>query len=398
MGAGGAAWPADDEGRGEAAMTLVTGETTGTMATLGRVIGANIGPAAGACAVIGAQYGSEGKGNIVAKMAGEYDVHVRVGGPNAGHSFWHRGRLYKMQQIPCGWINRNARVVIGRGGMVAPEVLMRELNEIEDVDSTIWSRLAIDARTPVLDPELHYEGHVDGELHRRIGSTGEGVGALRAARIGRDPEHMYTVADLVDREPGRYGALRRVIEDDTPVLLRRWNRQGRKVLLEGTQGAGLSMVHGPWPYVTSADTGTAQLCADAGFPPHHVTRVVLVVRSHPIRVAGNSGPLKNETTWEDLSKRLGVDVLERTTVTKKVRRVGEWDGALLRAAVTREAPTDLALTFADYIDPKCAGATAWSELTPPVLEFIKALESEYAVPVTMVGTGGPTWNVVYRER
>src|SRR5690606_3570968 len=81
-------------------------------------------------AVVGAQYGSEGKGVIVNHIANRYQVHVRVGGPNAGHSFVHKGRVWKMQVIPCGWTNPDAILVLGRGMLVNPETLALELREL----------------------------------------------------------------------------------------------------------------------------------------------------------------------------------------------------------------------------------------------------------------------------
>src|SRR5690606_242933 len=101
----------------------------------------------------------------------------------------------------------------------------------------------------------------------------------------------------------------------------------------------------------------AQLAADVGLPPHLVTRVLLVARTYPIRVAGNSGPLKNELTWEELSRWIGKQVVERTTVTNKIRRIGEWDEGLIDRAVTLNGPWSMALAFMYYWRPEDAGKT-----------------------------------------
>src|SRR5690606_33841335 len=343
-------------------------------------------------AVVGAQYGSEGKGVIVNHIANRYQVHVRVGGPNAGHSFVHKGRVWKMQVIPCGWTNPNAVLVLGRGMLVNPETLARELREIEKVDPTIHDRLVIDGQAGVLDPAFEREeGGTAGELHQRIGSTGKGVGAARIARIQRDPSRFKLMKDVARQ----YG-LERYIVEDTPRYLQDRMAKGDNILLEGTQGSGLSLIHGPWPYVTSHDTNAAQLAADAGVPPMLVTRVLLVARTYPIRVAGNSGPLKNELTWEEVSRRVGKQVMERTTVTNKIRRVGEWDEELLDNAITLNRPTSVAITFIDYLSPQDEGKTQWEDLSDTAKQFVRYVESRFRTRVSLIGTGGPNWNIVDR--
>ena len=194
-------------------------------------------------AVVGAQYGSEGKGVIVNYLADRYRVHVRTGGPNAGHSFIHKGRVWKMQVAPCGWPNPEAILVLGRGMLVNPEILLRELEAIREVDPTIDDRLIIDAQAGILDRSFHEEeGGTEGELHQRIGSTGEGVGAARIARIRRDPSRFKLAKNVADE----YG-LRRYLRENTPKLLQQYLDGGQNVLLEGTQGSGLSSftVRGP---------------------------------------------------------------------------------------------------------------------------------------------------------
>lgn len=349
-------------------------------------------PRGNCLAVVGGQYGSEGKGVIVGHLADRFQIHVRVGGPNAGHSVKYAGETYKMQSLPVGWVNPKAHLYLGRGGLVNFEQLKKEIDMVARVDSKIKLRTHIDMKAGVLSKWHHDgEGGVDGELHRRIGSTGEGVGAARISRIRRDADQFKLAYEVA----ADYG-LAECLTASAAGYIDRHLLEGDNVLLEGTQGSGLSLLHGPWPYVTSADTNAAQMAADVGISPRHVNRIMLVVRSHPIRVAGNSGPLKGELTWDDISRRLGKSVEERTTVTKKVRRIGEWDEALVRDAVLLNAPTSLALTFADYIDPACEGKRKWDSLTKPVKAFVDYLESTFNVPVALVGTGGSQWSVVDR--
>lgn len=343
-------------------------------------------------AVVGAQYGSEGKGVIVNKIADRYDTHVRVGAPNAGHSFYHKEEKFVMQVIPCGWTNPEATLVLGRGMLINPRILKEEIEYVESRGYDIQHRLKIDSRAGVLDEKFHIEeGGTSGYLHQRIGSTGEGVGAARLARIRRDPQEFRLMADAA-KEFG----LEHLLEPNTPWFLQDRLKRGN-ILLEGTQGAGLSLIHGSWPYVTSTDTNAAQLAADSGVPPSLISRVLLVARTHPIRVAGNSGPLNNELTWEEMSARTGFKVEEKTTVTKKVRRIGEWDEQLFGDAIVLNRPTSVAITFMDYLSPEDVGRTIYEELSGSAKQFIEYVENRFRVPVSMIGTGGQYWEVIEKE-
>lgn len=305
-------------------------------------------------AVIGGQYGSEGKGTVVAHIAHEYDVHVRVGSPNAGHTFYLNGEKHVMQSIPCGWINPAAKIVIGRGALINMKMLIKEISHIKEYYPDFLNRLFIDPKAGVLDECFHeQEGGVEGEAHRRIGSTGEGVGPARVARINRDPSKFRMFEDVAKE----YG-LESTLVNDTPRLLATWQDEGMNILLEGTQGSGLSLLHSFWPYCTSIDTNAAQILAECGIAPSRLTDTMLVVRTFPIRVAGNSGPMHQEMTWYEVSNYAGYNVgEERTTVTKKVRRIGMWDKSLFHDSITLNRPTSIALMFANYIDGNLRGVT-----------------------------------------
>jgi adenylosuccinate synthase len=258
-------------------------------------------------AIFGGQLGSEGKGVIVAHVANHYNVHVRVGAPNAGHSFRHKGSTWKMQTIPCGWINPDAFLIIGRGGLVNPAQLRREIEAIAEVDPSIYDRLMVDAQCGVLDDRFHVmEGGIHGAMHKRIGSTGEGVGPAREARLSRDPNRFYLFNELCIQD--RWFA--QFLTINTPGVIERFYRRGDNVLLEGAQGQGLSHIHGPWPYGTSTDPGPAQLAADVGVPPLDLNAVIAVFRTFPIRVAGNSGPLHRELSWDQMSEKVGRSLVE----------------------------------------------------------------------------------------
>lgn len=340
--------------------------------------------------LVGGQYGSEGKGAIAAYVANEYKVHVRVGSPNAGHTFYWKGDKHVMQSIPCGWINPNADIVIGRGALLNMKQFMKELVHVMQYYPNFMTRLFIDAEAGILDEKFHeQEGGTEGEMHRRIGSTGEGVGPARVARINRDPSKFRRFKDVA----AEYG-LEKCVCYNTPKLLAGIQDAGFDILIEGTQGSALSLLHSYWPYCTSIDTNAAGIISEVGIAPSRVTDVLMVCRTYPIRVAGNSGPMENEITWGELNKRiigLGGDhvIPEKTTVTHKVRRIAEWDDNLFEQSCVLNAPTQLVITFADYIDPSLYGCsdeiTARSsvKLCNFINDHVRGMEDK----VRFIGTG-----------
>lgn len=359
-------------------------------------------------AVIGAQYGSEGKGNTVAKIANRYGVHVRVGGPNAGHSFKANGQLFKMQSIPCGWVNPGATLILGRGMLISVEQLAEEFALVGKMDPTIVDRLKIDTKAGILSAWHHnMAGGTHGEAHRLYGSTGEGVGVARASRITdrkiaverKGPlGGFYHAGDLpMDQVPRDFrDAWSQMLTHDTPGVIEEFREGGTHILLEGTQGSGLSLIHGPWPYVSNHDSNAGQLAADVGIPPRFVNRCLLVMRTLPIRVAGNSGPMQGELTWEQVSERVGKPVIEQTTVTKKTRRISEWDERIVAEAVKLNAPTSIAINFVDYLSPEDEGKTEAADFSDKTWAFINYVHNlTLNTPVLLAGTGGDLdWNVV----
>lgn len=338
--------------------------------------------------VVGGQYGSEGKGAVVAHISHEYDVHIRIGSPNAGHTFYWNGDKHVMQSIPCGWINPNAKIVIGRGALINMKQLMLELEHIEKYYPNFKGRFYIDADAGILDERFHQqEGGVNGEMHKRIGSTGEGVGLARIARIERNADNFRFFKDVAKE----YGLENCVIEN-TPKVIAEWQDKGLNILIEGTQGSGLSLLHGHYPYVTSIDTNAAQMLAEVGLAPSRITDVLLVVRTYPIRVAGNSGYMKDEITWQELSDLMGKKLEEKTTVTKKVRRIAKWDEDLFLNSCLLNNPTQIALMFADYLDNSLYGETDIDKLfdNEKFNEFVAKNIYEKGYSVHYIGTSEKT--------
>lgn len=363
-----------------------------------------------ATAIVGAQFGSEGKGLIVGHLAQQFDHHVRVGAANAGHTLytydWFDGvhepptgrAKHVMQQLPCAaYANPDAALYIGPGALISPEILDREIRDLIQ-----WRRrcgmadpvIYIDPRAHVITDWQIADEAVSG-LEERIGSTSatarEGVGAAQADRVMRQAR-CIAVGDY----DGAF--FTRMAKDaiafiDVPMLLGGQAKQ--QILLEGTQGTGLSLTTGDFPYVTSRNTTAAGLCADAGIPPTDIEEVGVVARTYPIRVAGNSGPFHNgseEITWGTI----GIDPEnERTTVTKKIRRVATFSLSQIEESIILNGASWIALTFCDYVDPLIAGASTdfggepirTLSAFPEIESMVQTIQKVTGVRVAYLGTG-----------
>lgn len=328
--------------------------------------------------LFGGLYGSEGKGNIAFYLAPEYDLLIRVGGPNAAHSVYLASeKKFVHYSLPSGTQAgpKQAHLLIGAGAAVYLDELLLEISDSE-VEA---DRLSIDPQVMIIEPE---DKEAEKELRERIGSTASGTGSAGARRLLRARD-VRLARDVLELKP--------YCRPGTEVLERAY-RNRQRIFLEGTQGSGLSLFHGPYPHVTSRDTNIAGCLAEAGIAPARVRRTVMVVRSYPIRVAGVSGPLRTELLWTDIERRAGLaegelEKKELTSKTRTLRRVGEFEWDMFRRAALINAPTDIALTFADYIDADNAKAWRYSQLTEQTLQFIDELEDVSGARVSLISTG-----------
>jgi adenylosuccinate synthase len=332
--------------------------------------------------LVGGQYGSEGKGQIAAYLAPEYDVLVRVGGPNAGHTVYEEPEPFTFHQLPSG-TRRNpaAQIVLGAGAVISIERLLDEIGKCE----LSPERLAIDRQAMIIEPADRLS---EKRLVKKIGSTGQGVGAATVRKILRTS--ASPPVRLAQDEP----ALKSYLQD-TRVLLEDAFARGKHVLLEGTQGTGLSLHHGRYPHVTSRDTSVSGCLAEAGIAPSRVRRILLVCRTYPIRVEspadGDSGPMTKEISFKIVSERSGIPLkelrkTERTSTTKRKRRVAEFDWSLFRQAASLNGPTDIVLTFADYLTIANRSARRFEQLDADTIRFIEELERVAAAPVSLIAT------------
>jgi adenylosuccinate synthase len=223
---------------------------------------------------------------------------------------------------------------------------------------------------------------LNGKLPGAIGSTGSGTGAAVMARTARHSENFPLSAVKAEDVP----ELEPFLRNDTTALLRSFLKQGKRVVIEGTQGFGLSLLHAEtWPKATSRDTTAAGFVAEAGLSPLDVDDVTLVLRCHPIRVAGDSGPLVGEVSWKIVAQEAGLpdDLSELTTVTRKVRRVARFDPAIVRKAIAANRPSRVVLNHLDYIDP----AVRNNLITAKAQKFIENVEASIEQSVDWYGIG-----------
>lgn len=338
-----------------------------------------------AIAIVGLQFGSEGKGAISSHLAPIASATVRIGAANAGHTVMYNNTPYVMRQIPCGWVNPLTKLVIGISSMISLPVLLAEIALIEKV-LPIRRRLFIDAHAHVIT-EDQIVRETNTSLAERISSTsaksGLGIAMAMTDKILRSPE-----CRLAKNVP----ELKEYISDTAHFLNKQLDLD-QIIVFEGTQGFGLSVDHGYFPYTTSRDTTAQSLFAGTGVNPYGFNvEVIGVARTYPIRVGGNSGPFNPdsvELTWEEVAQRAGDtrDISERTSVTNSLRRVAtfSWEGFMRACMVNR--PNEIALTFADHLDPRVYEKRS---LTSKVEEFILQIEHMSGIPVGLIKTGPNT--------
>ncbi len=348
-------------------------------------------------AVVGAQWGDEGKGKIVDWLSNRADVVVRFqGGHNAGHTLVINGVTYKLNLLPSGVV-RGKLSIIGNGVVVDPWALLDEIDRVrgQGVDLTP-EVLKLAENAPLILP-LH--GHLDRAREEasgaaKIGTTGRGIGPAYEDKVAR---RAIRVCDLADEKVLEYkierllahhnallkglgaelldgGQLMAQLKELAPRLLPYadvvWQRldevrrAGKRILFEGAQGTMLDIDHGTYPYVTSSNTVSGQAAAGSGVGPGAVGYVLGIVKAYTTRVG--AGPFPTELN-DEIGQLIGDRGREFGTVTGRRRRCGWFDAVLVRQAVKVGGVNGIALTKLDVLDGldelkicigyRCGGAT-----------------------------------------
>lgn len=327
--------------------------------------------------IVGGQFGGEGKGKMTANLCREheFDVAVRCGGPNSGHTITIDNKQVVLRQIPAGVVNPHTKMFLAAGCLIDLDVLLGEIDSF----NLSPDRLGVDYNAAIIDKKYVQEEESTG-LGVRIGSTCTGTGIAVAKRVLRGgalklakdvPELKSYLADVSDE----------VMVSHT---------SGKRIVIEGTQGFGLSVYHSPYyPYATSRDTTASAFLSEVGISPLAVSDIIMVVRTFPIRVEGNSGPLPKEIDWKAIQRESSYPhrIQEFTTVTKNVRRVARFDLEIVKKAVIANMPTHVALMGVDYFNYENKGVRYYNELTQKTKDFIYWLEQELDIKINFIGTG-----------
>ncbi len=338
--------------------------------------------------VVGGQFGDEGKGQICAHLVKNqldqgkpYGFAVRVGGSNAEHRFEtpdgerHTGRVLPV----AGWVDPRIRMVLGAGHMIKLDSLFNEIKELEAINGSQRDRIIIDSQAGVIDP-AHVEKGKEAATFR--GSTHQGNGQAVAHKVVRDGK-FRTAQD--------YSELDAYVVNNTAELMGSWMWGGQTGLLEGSQGALLSLNHGYYPYCTSKDVTPAALLAEAGIPTGRVRHIWAVYRIISMRVPGNSGPSDGkEINWDDLEEAAGKIIPEdakRQTDSGDRERIFLWSWNEFKKSVALIGPTHMALTFTDW----------WPVLRMEGFtldDHIEKMEDLADCPV-VITRNGPAWDDYY---
>jgi len=339
--------------------------------------------------VVGGFFGDEGKGKLISYLAGDFEHVARAGvGTNAGHTVYLDGTKYGLRMIPSGFANPDANLYIGKGVLVDPDVL---LDEIETC--CVGERFYVDRLCPIIE-QKHIDIDRSGYNKDEIGSTGTGCGPAQLERVSRSKDLRFA-KDIGELEP--------YLVDVSSLLIDAIGR-GEPVLVEMTQGTMLSLygfeVDGQLTYhnATSKDTTAGSACADIGIGPTAVRDVIVVYKAIPSRV--DVGVFPGELPEEQQQRLREAGKGEYGTVTGKTRRLGEWTPEVFewsRRTADMNGATQVAVTKIDTAYEGNAEVREYNKLTRDAQAFIEKLEDELQRPVTLIGTGQETRDIIDRR-
>src|SRR6476661_8549809 len=329
-------------------------------------------------AVLGAQWGDEGKGKIVDLLTPNFSIVARYqGGHNAGHTVYVNGQKFVLHLIPSGILHPGVTCIIGNGVVVDPQALFTELDKLKSLGIEVGERLIISDKAHLILP-YHIELDVLSEARRgerKIGTTSRGIGPAYEDKIGRRGIRVCDVLGdreaLADEVRENVSARNRMIKDSTldwkPVFdqvvvfgerMRPWVadvslhisqtiKDGKNVLFEGAQATLLDIDHGTYPFVTSSNASVGGVCTGLGVPPTSIDGVLGVAKAYTTRVG--EGPLPTELSG-DLAERLRESGQEYGASTGRPRRCGWYDAVVVRYSARINGLDGLALTKLDVLD------------------------------------------------
>ncbi len=374
-------------------------------------------------AVLGAQWGDEGKGKIVDMLTPHFSSVARYqGGHNAGHTVYVEGQKFVLHLIPSGILHPGVTCVIGNGVVVDPDALFKEIDELARLGVSVDGRLLVSEKAHVILP-YHREFDVLSEARRgdrKIGTTSRGIGPAYEDKIGRRGIRMCDLlgdqAALAELVRENVHARNRVITESTmdwkPVFdrmvqcgqrlrpfiadvsfhLHREMRAGRAVMFEGAQATLLDIDHGTYPFVTSSSASVGGVCTGLGVPPQAIGGVLGVAKAYTTRVG--EGPLPTELDGP-LADRLRETGQEYGASTGRPRRCGWYDAVVVRYSARINGLDAIALTKLDVLDglSEVRICTGYRTAAGVITEFpadVRALVGAEPIYETLPGWSSPT--------
>ncbi|OQX22722.1 MAG: adenylosuccinate synthetase [Candidatus Altiarchaeales archaeon A3] len=336
--------------------------------------------------VVGGQFGDEGKGKIISYLClkDNYDIIARGGvGPNAGHTIVYNGTEYKVRQVPSGFLNKNTKLYVGAGVLINPDVFLDEISKFNEFN--VKERIKVDFQCGIIEETHKVRDKGDENLSKKVQTTGSGCGPAnedRIKRIGKTAKDIPALNEFLS---------------DVAMEINNAMDEGKKILIEGTQGFGLSLYHGTYPYVTTKDTTASAMLSDVGVGPKCVNDVIVVLKVYTTRV-GN-GLFWNETDKNKKSDNKADKLLNDLKISEKLAKIKEWgavtgrerrvapfDFELAKRSAKINSATMLALTNIDRLFD-CAGVRKFTDLPEDAKKFIKIIENEVGVKVKIISTG-----------
>ena len=385
-------------------------------------------------AILGAQWGDEGKGKIVDLLTDRVKYVVRYqGGHNAGHTLIINGEKTVLRLIPSGILRENVTCLIGNGVVLAPDALMKEMGELEARGINVRERLQISEACPLILPYHVAMDHArEAALGKnKIGTTGRGIGPAYEDKVAR---RGLRVSDLFDKDAfaeklknildyynfqlvnyykvdavdfrktlDEVFAVADVIKSmvaDVTTMLHDARKEGENILFEGAQGTMLDIDHGTYPFVTSSNTTAGGVATGSGFGPRHLDYVLGIVKAYCTRVG--SGPFTTEL-FDDVGAEIARKGNEFGAVTGRPRRCGWFDAVAVRRAVQINSISGFCMTKLDVLDgfKELKICTAYKMPNGEIIEYapLAAKDWEGVEPIyeTMPGWSESTFRVTKHE-
>jgi len=374
-------------------------------------------------AVLGAQWGDEGKGKIVDMLTPHFSIVARYqGGHNAGHTVYVDGQKFVLHLVPSGILHPGVTCVIGNGVVIDPQALFKEVDDLVRMGIVVDGRLLISEKAHVILP-YHRELDVLSEARRgerKIGTTSRGIGPAYEDKIGRRGIRIGDLlgdrAALQQEVRENVSARNRIIKEstldwtpvfeqlvsdgermrpwvaDVSLFLARTIQEGKAVMFEGAQATLLDIDHGTYPFVTSSNASVGGVCTGLGVPPRAIGGVLGVAKAYTTRVG--EGPLPTELSGA-LADRLRESGQEYGASTGRPRRCGWFDAVVVRYSARINGLDALALTKLDVLDglPEVHLCTGYRTPNGTLSEFpadLRVLAAAEPVYETLPGWSTPT--------